>query len=299
MKLQIMLPVDNINQKKDYYKTILLEKKDMENDIKNIEYKINANIKDCLYNIYVDDILINNGIANEQNHGIVSIDASINHVLLKSGKHNIKMEMFPIPGEKALGEYTYGDLKIWYWNVDRNEDDGISVLSMRTPENNFVKLLPYFELKSDINLVIPFSIEGWTNSLNLKEEMENGNNLKQEIQSAYDNIYNIIENRDAHGFSKLIKEREELLGIAFYSTSQERKDNLNEFLEIIGNPDYELQPYPQKAELRFFASGKLVTLSSPLRESVIELINKKTEKIISLDFYFHRKKKGSKLEVIL
>ncbi|OXA83429.1 hypothetical protein B0A66_22285 [Flavobacterium hercynium] len=78
-----------------------------------------------------------------------------------------------------------------------------------------------------------------------------------------------------------------------------KKDNLNELLEIIRNPDYELQPYPEKAELRFFAYGKLVTLSSPIRKSVIELINKKTEKIISLDFYFHRKNKVSKLEVIL
>lgn len=272
-------------------------KKNLES--KNIEFKINSKIKDCLYKIYVDDILINNGTANEKNHGVVSIDASINHTLLKSGKHNFRMEMFPIPGKNALGEFSYGDFKLWFWDVDKQEDDGISVLSMRTPSDNLIHQLPFFKLETEINLELPFSIVGWTNSINLKEEMENGKDLKREIQNSYDNIITIIKNRDVQAFSKLIKEREELLGVAFYSTAQEKKDNLNEFLEIIQNPDYELQPYPEKAELHFFAYGKLITLSSPIRESVIELINKKTEKIISLDFYLHRKSKGSQLEVIL
>lgn len=295
-KMEITILKDTVYKLKLNYKNVLIEKKDMEKNIKNIEFKINSNIKDCLYKIYVDDILINDGIANEKNHGAVSIDASINHVLLKTGKHNFRMEMFPTPGEKKLGEFSYGDFKLWYWNVDKQEDDGISVLSMRTPSDNLINKLLFFKLETEINLEVPFSIEGWTNSVSLKKEMEDGKDLKREIQNSYDDI---IKNRDVQAFSKLIKEREELLGVAFYSTAQEKHDNLNEFLEIIQNPDYELQPYPKKAELRFFAYGKLVTLSSPIRESVIELINKKTEKIISLDFYFHRKNKGDKLELIL
>lgn len=229
-----------------------------------------------------------------------AVEVPINTLLLGSGKHIIDLKIYPNLNQSTLNENSYGEITLHYFDTD-NYDREIELFVRETPngDHNNLNGLPYYQLKAEINLELPFSIEGWTNSVNLKDEMENGKDLKREIQNSYDDIITIIKNRDVQAFSKLIKEREELLGVAFYSTAQEKKDNLNEFLEIIQNPDYELQPYPEKAELHFFAYGKLVTLSSPIRESVIELINKKTEKIISLDFYFHRKNKGGKLEVIL
>lgn len=271
--------------------------------IKNKDYKITANIKDCQFEILVDDVPVCNGVAQNKNHGTVAIDISINNVLLKSGKHEILLKLYPIFGKTELGEFCYGDLKLWYWNAENHVDDSIDLLTIRTPqltgEKNPISSLSYYELKTVSDFVIPYSTDGWTNSINLKDEMEIGNDLKNEIQNTYDKIREIIKKHDTIAFSALIKEREKLLGTAFYSTLQEQTNDLEEFLEIINNPDYEVEPYQQKAKLYFYGYGKLITILTPEKEGIIKLVNKKLDKNITLDFYFHRKKAGEKLSVIL
>jgi hypothetical protein len=90
------------------------------------------------------------------------------------------------------------------------------------------------------------------------------------------------------------------LATAFNFSTAQKNSELQEFLDMIQSEDYELAPYPKNADIHFYGYGKLVTLLTPEQEGVIKLINKKDpNEEVTLDFYFHRKKKGNKLEVIL
>lgn len=55
--------------------------------------------------------------------------------------------------------------------------------------------LPYYEIIGEFDAKLPFEIEGWTNSVNLMEEMKQDNNFKNEIQKTYDVIKVLLKKK--------------------------------------------------------------------------------------------------------
>lgn len=278
-------------------------------DIKKKDYFAYMRSSNTQFEVLVDDVPVFRFFGKESKSGMgMNGDIPINSGLLKSGKHNIQGKMYPKYGNTSLVSRSYLTLE---FSIRESNTLNIHKLYEISPPDshpnsdktaiiNPIEGLPYYELNTELEVQLPFNIIGWTESVDLKKEMENGNDIKSEVKSAYDKIRQIIDKKDIIGFSELIKEREALLATAFYFTKDEEKKELEEFLDLIKNPDYELAPYPAEADLHFYGYGKLVTLFTKEREGVIKLINKKdpNEEIV-LDFYFHRKQKEDKLEVIL
>ncbi|OXA83430.1 hypothetical protein [Flavobacterium hercynium] len=197
-------------------------------DIKNKSYRIYTRLSNCQAELFVDDMLAFSYMGDLALKGKrTAVEVPINTLLLSSGKHTIDLKIYPNLNQSTLNEDSYGEITLHYFDTD-NYDKEVELFVKETPngDHNNLNGLPYYQLKAEINLVLPFSIEGWTNSVDLKDEMENGNDLKREVQNSYDDIIKIIKDRDVNTFSKLIKEREDLLGVAFYSTSQQKKRQL-------------------------------------------------------------------------
>lgn len=287
------------------------------NNITKPSYNVYIRSKNTQFIVLVDDVPAFKFFDKETQNGTgMNGNVPLNHCLLKSGKHIITGKLFPKYGSTKLNDGTFLTLETSV--RESGTIDMIQLFELKTPEGYYKKSspddqenngngkwiiplegLPYYELNGEFEIKLPFEIEGWTNSVNLKEEMENGKDLKKEVHSVYSQIKQIIESRNTQDFSKLIKQREQLLAKAFYFNQAKQAENLTNFLELIKNPDYELAPLPQNAVISFYGYGKLVTLLNIEQEGVIKLINKKdkNEEVI-LDFYFHRKKTGDKLEVI-
>lgn len=263
-------------------------------------YKLEISLSKCEGVVLVDDVPSYTFWGDKSKYR-TRVFVPINNLLLNNGKHIIKLQVFPKKGDLKFEKYAFGSVEaILYKDLTFNDQIKINSISTPSEDKKNLEGLPYYELNTELEVQLPFNIIGWTESVDLKKEMENGNDIKNEVKSAYDKIRQIIDKKDIIGFSELIKEREALLATAFYFTKDEEKKELEEFLDLIKNPDYELAPYPAEADLHFYGYGKLVTLFTKEREGVIKLINKKdpNEEII-LDFYFHRKQKEEKLEVIL
>ena len=263
-------------------------------------YKIATSINRCQGILLIDDVP-SFQFWGEKSKFSTTTYAQANHILLFSGKHEIKLQLFPKPWEKTFEKYAFGGLEFFYYD-DLTFNQEYSLFKITTPseKDNNIGGLPYYELKTELEVELPFDIIGWRNSVNLKDENENGLDISKELHQKITEIREIIAKRDVNQFSNLIKEREALLETAFYFTKDEANQGLNDFLELIKDTNYELVPLPENANLHFYGYGKLITLLTPERERVITLVNKNDPKDkIVLDFYFHRKQKGKPLEVIL
>lgn len=269
------------------------------NYIKKNSYRIYTRLNECQAELYVDDVLAFSFMGEITTTGRTAVDVLINPFLLKSGKHSICLKMYPQHGKSTLSQDSYGEIRNYFMNVE-NYDQETDLFTLETPNGDKTNLknLPYFELKSELIVELPFKIEGWSNSVNLKEEMENKIDVKKQLLESYDNLRQIIKKRDTEEFTKLIQEREDILGIAFYSSAKDKINDLQEMLNIIKNPNYELQPYPQNPVLVIHANGKLASFLTVDREGIIELINHKDENTITFDFKFHKKSKNGKFTII-
>jgi hypothetical protein len=275
-------------------------------DFKEKDYNAYVRSANCQFEILIDDVPPFVGFwgsITEKGTGF-SGNIPINSCLLTSGKHTIRAKIYPKYGQTALEYMSFTTLDIYYKKAATIEEKfEVHLLQLEPPTKSGgtkgLESLPYYEMQAEINVDLPFAIEGWKNSVNLKEEQENGYDLKKELQSNYQTLSDLIQKKDTIALRNIIEEREDLLATAFYFTSKEKEEEIQDLMSIITDDNYELAPFPKEAKMYFYGYGKMVTLLNIEREGVIKFVNKKDPKeTVSLEFRFHRKKKGDKLIVI-
>jgi uncharacterized Zn finger protein (UPF0148 family) len=276
--------------------------------IRNKSYKIYIHPSHVQLEMYIRDTppFINTfwGEITANNDGF-SAEIPINSCILKSGKYQVIARIYPRYGQTSFEFHSYLEMEGYYKEANTLRPK-FPMFTIKTPDRfhkdgkiyNPITGFPYFELRTEIEVEVPYEVEGWSHSVNLKKEEEN--RLKQDLQQRYDEIRQIITKKDSAAFRKLIQEREDLLAIVYYLSDKEKNKRINELIEEVMGDEYAIAPYPKEAQMLFFAEGKMVTLVDPInREGIIRLVNKKDPNdIISLDFRFHRKQKGGQLSVI-
>lgn len=226
----------------------------------------------------------------------------LNSCILKSGKYEVTGRIYPRYGQTALEVYSYLMLEGYYREAG-NWENKFPMFTVETPgtegpDNKGLEGYPYFELRTEIEVEVPYEVEGWSNSVDLKAEDED--DLKSELLERYNQIREIVAKKDTSAFKKLITEREDLLATVFYWNESKKNARLQKLIDVISDENYELTSYPQEIQMFFFAEGKMVTLVDAInRDGIIQLVNKNDPKdTVSLEFRFHRKKEGEDLSVI-
>lgn len=300
---------------------------------KKIMNSIDIHSQSLQFEVYIDDVLLYNfkGEATKNQGGAIG-SHDINPLLLSSGLHEVKVRLYPSYGDLVFGDggginlvffqYPYPNLKQVTYNENMNGEEGIfldqqkefwmaekgeygkpSYVAAHYESKEPLKLkgLPMYEWRSTFEASVPFDYVGWRNSVNLKKENEESDALKKELYSKYNNIYEIIKNKEIDKFISLIKEREELTGKTLFYGANEMKLRENEFIKLLKNDDYEIEPlFEESFYLDFQGYGKLVTIVNKAdKDGIIRLKNKKnTNEVIYLDFLFQRKIKGNPLSII-
>ncbi|WP_237276253.1 hypothetical protein [Tenacibaculum ovolyticum] len=273
----------------------------------------------CQFEAYINDVLIYRMIGNTTNGGAgINGDIPINQYLLFSGVHEIKIRMYPADNKSFFGKKGFLSTDFSYFILDLNDivynekmggREGLSIGQteyhlgeLRKPNNPPHKLegLPIYEWRTTFEASVPFEVEGWLNSINLKEEQEE-KKLKSELLLAYKELYEIIAKRDVLAYLEAVKLRENRISNAFYLTKEEQEKRNAEFINLLEDKNYEILPIAEETiVLEYQGYGKLGILSDVRDgEGIIRLRNKENpEEIVTLDFRFHRKKKGVPLSVI-
>ncbi|TWP28479.1 hypothetical protein ETU09_06030 [Apibacter muscae] len=269
--------------------------------IKNKDYYIYLIPSHVQTELYIEDVppFIGSfwGEITRENDSF-SVNVPLNSCILKSGKYKVIGRVYPRYGESGLDFYSYLQME-GYYRKSGDWDNKYPMFTIETPtKGQGIENYPYFELQTEIEVEVPYELEGWSNSVNLKEQEEES--LKKELQERYNQIRTLLAKKDTASLRQLVQEREDLLGTVYYLPKQEKEKRLQEFLDLVANDEFDIAPYPSEAQILFFAHGKMVTMVDPInRDGIIRLVNKKDPKdIISLEFRFHRKKLGEKLSVI-
>ena len=276
------------------------------------DYRLYMRTSTLQFEMLVDDVPLNKffGKITESGGGLGG-DNILTPVILKNGKHQITVKIYPRFGQTQMESHTYFEGEIYLWDLATFDDDNrIKLLYIQTPDGtvrrkdnsliNPLEGLPYYEMKGEFEATtLPFSLEGWTNSVNLKEEADKGIDIKGELKEMYDTIATVFENKDTARLKQMIQEREDMFGTAFYFDAHQKDGRWQKFEKKLTDTNYELASFPPDATLYYYGYGKITTILDANHDGIIKLVNKKDPTdVINFDFRFQRKKKGDKLTVI-
>ncbi|MBU3024066.1 hypothetical protein [Zobellia galactanivorans] len=219
----------------------------------------------CSGELYVNDVLVYSFFGDQTQEGGSTGAVPINNVILESGKYKVVGKMLPRYGKKAITEEEYMSLdfhvaetegplgtmkKTRYKFHPRIEQpwDGLS-------ENiNY----PVFEISTEIEVELPFVLDGWQNSVDLSKIKEE--KLFEEVFAFYNQLYLVMESHNAGKYLELSKEKMRLQEQAFYFSEERKASFLKGAMQIFGQ---KLQMLPMKKDelrVQVMGHGKLVRL---------------------------------------
>lgn len=235
--------------------------------MKNPYYELYPNLN-CSGIVLINDVPVFSFLGKDTNEGIMDGSVPINHVVLQSGKYNVTGKIFPRFGQKTLTENDGMEISFNVSDIDNWKETKHSFFpQLSTPEASFdrnnkvtspLKGLPYFEIKTEIEIELPFVLDGWQNSIDLTKLDETV--LKQKVIEYYTQLHAILKEHNASKFLELSREKEELQTKAFYFNSI-RKQEIRDSIINLFNKNLEVLPLnPDELKLEIFGYGKLVSL---------------------------------------
>lgn len=230
-------------------------------------YELYPNLN-CAGKVLINDVPVFNFLGEDSKDGILDGSVPINHIVLQSGRYEVVGKLFPRFGQKTLTENDGMNISFNLSDIDNWKETKHSFFpELNSPKASFdkdnkitspVKGLPFFEIITEIEIELPFILDGWQNSVDLSKLEKSV--IKQKVLEFYTQIHAVLKEHNATTFLELSKEKEDLQTKAFYSNSirkQEIRDSIinlfNKNLEVIPLNEAELQ-------LEFYGYGKLVSL---------------------------------------
>jgi len=257
----------------------------------------------CSGTILVNDIPVIDWYGNQTEDGGYLGALDINHVLLQSGQCRVVGKMFPRKGQKTLTEEEAmlidfycadADPKIWKSSIYKFHPKIESPWSGLSENINY----PYFEIATEIEVELPFVLDGWQNSVDLSKLDKNV--LKEKVLEYYRQIHAVLKEHNAGKFLELSREKQKLQEQAFYF-NEERRQSFKEGLTALFNLNLELEPLNEnELKLEFLGYGKLVRLmkldgSQPLQ---FKSPNPKEQSNIELEIKLHVRNAEKGLSII-
>ena len=270
-------------------------------------YYIEGYQSGCFYELYINGIMV---FSHFENVGLSNHATNINQNILKSGSQKVTIKLFPL-GEIDGKNFSTIDpddsFRLKIFSRDKNKSyKAFDYDFLKEHEVKIPTSVPYFEETITFNAEVPYELEGWSNSQNLKEMDQEI--LKREVISFYKNYAEIINNQDEEAWVKLVEKREkEYFKSVFYNDvkSKELEPRIKNFSTAFDSKFKEKFPL-ENFSLNFGENGKIVVLMSlyergysPLYYGIEEIENGQSFKFKEYEFLFLHKPKGSnKLEII-
>lgn len=281
------------------------------------QYYIEGYQSGCYYEIYVNGIMV---FSHFENVGLANHAVPINDDILKSGPQEVTVKLYPlgeINGKQYPNLTASSRFDLTIFKRDKATPwEGLDydvVKKYFAPTKTGISHgafkhagLPYFEETFTFNAEVPYELEGWSNSQNLKEMDQNL--LEKEILAFHKTYADIIYNKDENKWVNLLKKREqEYFASVYYNDSKSKKidariSGLCELFDGEFSKKYPLDQY----EILFGGGGKVVYLKSlenkgesPFSYGIKVSIDGELVEVEDSKYLFLHKPKGSdQLEII-
>ena len=281
------------------------------------QYYIEGYQSGCFYEIYINDIL---AFEHYENVGLANHAVVINDLILKSGLQKVTIKLFPL-GKIGNEEYPVltskarFDLAIFKrdkatpWeglNYDVVKEYFAPTISGESHGAFKNEGLPYFEETFTFDAEVPYELEGWNDSQNLKEIDQEV--LEKEILNFYKEYADVIYNQDEEKWVKMNQKKElNYLKSVYYNDvkSDEFEARIESFKEIFDSNFTKKYPL-DKYEILFSNEGRVVTLKSIENKGKsafsygikVNIDGELLEVEDSEYIYLHKPKGSNKLEII-
>jgi hypothetical protein len=279
----------------------------MKENIKKPYYELYPNLNSSGI-ILVDDVPVFNFLGEDTIDGMLDGNVPINHVLLQSGKHTVSVKMLPRFKQKTLTENEGVTIKFNLCDFDNWKETKHSFFpELKSPDSYFdkdnkitskIKGLPTFKFKTEIEVELPFVLDGWQNSVDLsKQDMDS---LFRDTLTYYRQIHAILKEHNAIKFLEISKEKEALQTQAFYF-DKTRKEEIRQSIINLFSRNLEVVPLIESdLKLEIMGYGKLVRLIKKDGSSALQFkkIEENVEKKIELEVKLHMRSLDKGLSII-
>ncbi len=217
---------------------------------KEPKYYIESYQSGCYYEIYVNDFIV---FKHYKNVGLANHAVCINSKILKSGPQKVTIKLYPL-GKVDNKNFTTIDpsdsfrLKI-FMRDQKKSYRSFKYEFLKEYHANIETSVPYFEETIVFNAEVPYKIEGWSNSQNLKEMDQEL--LEREVLAYYNDFAKVISEKNIEKWQNLILKREkEVAKSNFFKQedseriSESLKSSLDsEYLEVLPIDNYNMIIY--------------------------------------------------------
>ncbi|WP_405246609.1 hypothetical protein [Cellulophaga sp. Asnod2-G02] len=239
-------------------------------------YYIRINQLNCIYEVLVNDRLVDRNYSLKQYATAKAINSSI----LKSGPQKVTYRLYPI-GDLIKEEYsevenvttlldnteiTIEVIRIDDINTYKSivDDEKLILRHESKKDKNTGEFvgsgLPYYEYTFTFDAQVPYEIEGWTNAIDLRKLDQE--KLELAIVNYYKEIQQLYKANDAASIMTMQYPMFERLAITEYRNRQYIKEMVQEIYKpiLIDNKDF--QPI-KDYKIQFFGDGRIVRLWHP------------------------------------
>ncbi|WP_428230703.1 hypothetical protein [Flavobacterium sp.] len=235
--------------------------------INNPYYELYPNLN-CAGKVLVNDVPVFSFLGQDSKDGILDGSVPINHIVLQSGKYKVVGKLLPRFGQKTLTENDGMNISFNLSDIDNWKETKHSFFpELNSPGPSFdknnkitspVKGLPFFEIAAEIEVELPFVLDGWQNSVDLSKIEKSI--IKQKVLEFFIQIHALLKEHNASKFLELSKEKEDLQTKAFYFNSI-RKQEVRDSIINLFNKKLDVLPLNEaELKLEFYGYGKLVSL---------------------------------------
>ncbi|WP_054851309.1 hypothetical protein [Olleya sp. ITB9] len=258
----------------------------------------------CAGEIYVNDVPLtfHSGITTSGSKTVTG-DIPINHLLLESGSYKVTGIMLPRHKMKTLTKDEYMSLDFYIAEGDTSKLQETRKKfhpRIKQPWNGLSEKIEYpiFKITTEINVNLPFVLNGWQNSINLKTIKEK--DLFNEVLKFYYQLHGVLASHNASKFLDLSKDKMELQEKAFYFTKKSKADFLNGATSLFSQKLELLPLNSTNLKLQIMGYGKLVRLVRLDGSSALQykIADPEINDTVKFDIKLHMKTLNKGLSII-
>lgn len=282
-----------------------------EERLKYIETKINKFEKEPLYQIKVKtnncyQILINDfPVYTHFDKASGKVGFNINTAILKSGKQNLEIRVFPsYKNKEEQNQYLSNDdffsleIEQTQWNKDGSLEKPKSILSYEKPEKDYSNSKVYIE-KIIFQATVPYQLEGWTESKDLSKIKD----IDDDVVAFYKKTIAAFENKEFDFFNTLYLKAD----TEWYQSEYFKKNTIEKYQNALYKNKFEsLFVYPLKNyKISFYCDNKVIRLENLSGRNkgnsafTYEYVNNSDMKVVEWNnLFLHIPKGKTELEII-
>lgn len=253
-------------------------------------YIIDFLAANCFIDIRVNDV----SVFSSNLEGQLDTGMPINYAILGAGEQRVNYTVLPLLGETQLKETAYFSAAICLYDGNGDTIVKLEELDQYTTPQEKTGIIPLYRHETVFNAPVPYHIEAWQNSTDLKDM--DVKTLRTMVENEFKKIERMFDSYQYMRFMDMIAKKEADTATSMYLTDNNKKERANSLLKLLQTGFKVVPPSPEDL-LMFYGYGKLVALKNKDGHSAF-LLKDNTGQNLYIDLKFHLPKGSNELMII-